>query len=84
MIRESLSPCAITIILAPKKGGEWRMCIDSRVINMITIKYFSLPRMDGLMDCSSRERHFVKIDLKSGYHQIRIHEGDEWKIAFET
>ena len=85
MICESLSPCIIPAVLVPTKYGSTRICVDSKSINEITIKYhYAIPRLEDLLDKLQRATVFSKIDITTGYYQIRVCEEDEWKTTFKT
>nr|GEW13177.1 putative reverse transcriptase domain-containing protein [Tanacetum cinerariifolium] len=84
-IRPGSSPWGAPVLFVKKKNGSFRMCIDYRELNKLTIKNrYPLPRIDDLFDRLQGSQFFSKIDLRSGYHQLRVHEDDIPKTAFRT
>nr|GEY90376.1 putative reverse transcriptase domain-containing protein [Tanacetum cinerariifolium] len=84
-IRPSSSPWGAPVLFLKKKDGSFRMCIDYRELNKLTVKNrYPLPRIDDLFDQLQGSSVYSKIDLRSGYHQLRVREEDVPKTAFRT
>nr|GEU35535.1 putative reverse transcriptase domain-containing protein [Tanacetum cinerariifolium] len=84
-IRPISSPWGAPVLFVKKKDGSFRMCIDYQELNKLTVKnHYPLPRIDYLFDQLRRSSVYSKIDLRSGYHQLRVHEEDIPKTAFKT
>ncbi len=85
LIRHSSSPAGAGFFFVKKKDGSLRSCIDYRGLNDITVKNrYPLPLMSSAFELLQGAKVFTKLDLRNAYHLVRIHEGDEWKTAFNT
>ncbi|KAI0995691.1 Transposon Tf2-9 polyprotein, partial [Podosphaera aphanis] len=84
-IRASSSPAGAPVLFVKKSDGTLRLCVDYRRLNEITVKNrYPLPLIRETLDRLSKAKWFTKLDLRQGYNQIRIAEGEEWKTAFRT
>ncbi|GJW49761.1 putative reverse transcriptase domain-containing protein [Tanacetum coccineum] len=84
-IRPSSSPWGAPVLFVKKKDGSFRMCIDYRELNKLTVKNrYPLPRIDDLFDQLQGSSVYSKIDLRSGYHQLRVRDKELSKTAFRT
>jgi len=85
LVVPSSSPFASPVLLIQKKDGSWRFCVDYRRLNELTIKNrFPMPLMEEILEELAGSKYFTKLDMCSGYHQVRMKPEDEHKTAFKT